>query len=504
MSQPIKDSKDFFEFAKILGQQTDFKHVVRLVATKTTLLLKADFALLLMLNPDTRKTIKTIFKDGKSIEQQEYRDIHIHVGGWIINHKKPFLSNTLQTDNRFVKGLFDHIAISAVAGVPVTIEGTIIGALIVLYENRSDLHDDTIDSLENIAALSAPYLRNAQKIREYFKKSLPDTSLITKYNNSGLYGKSLRHIDMLQAIEAATNCDTRILLIGKTGTGKELIAKAIHQFSSRSDFPFVAVDCGSIPSNLLESEFFGHKKGAFTGAHSDRQGLFLEANRGTLFLDEINNLPLEMQSKLLRVLQEEEIRPVGSDKSININVRIIAASSVPLKELVEINLFRQDLFFRLFVYPIYIPDLNERGEDIPLLAKHFLNMYSKRHQKNVTTFHESVIDFMKFKQWDGNIRELQNFVERLVALTPDDVPTITLDTIPADLHDEVETFRHKQRGVSYSGSLKEQVQDFEAELLKNTLIDCNWNQSEAARRLHTSEKNIRYKMETLHIQKPSS
>ncbi len=475
MPEPIQDSKDFFEFAKILGQQTDFKHIVRLVATKMTLLLKANFALLLMLNPDTRKTIKTIFKDGKSVEQHKYRDIHIHVGGWIINHKKAFLNNTLQTDNRFVKRLFDHIAISAVAGVPVMIEGTIIGALIVLYEERSDLDENTLRSLENIAALSAPYLRNAQKIREYFKKSLPDTSLITKYNNSGLYGKSLRYIDMLQAIEAATNCDTRIVLIGKTGTGKELVARAIHQFSSRSDQSFVAVDCGSIQNSLLESEFFGHKKGAFTGAHSDRQGLFLQANGGTLFLDEINNLPLEMQSKLLRVLQEEEIRPVGSDKSVKIDVRIIAASSVPLKELVEKNLFRQDLFFRLFVYPIYIPDLNERREDIPLLAKHFLNIYSKRHQKKVTAFHESVIDFIKFKTWDGNIRELENFVERLVALAPDDISTITLDTIPADLHDIVKQFRHQQNIFSYSGSLKEQVQDFETQLLKKTLIECNWN-----------------------------
>jgi transcriptional regulator with GAF, ATPase, and Fis domain len=500
----MKNTNDFFEFAQILGQQTDFRHIVRLVANKTTLVLNADFALILLLNPDTRNTIKTIFKDGKSVEQQEFRNIHIHVGGWIVSNKTPFLSPHIQKDNRFVKGLFDHVAIAAVAGVPVVVEGIIIGALIVLYEEFSDLNEHTIHSLDHIATLSAPYLRNAQKIREYFKSNLPDSALITKYNTTGLFGKSPRFTDMLQSIEAATNCDSRILLIGKTGTGKELVAKAIHQYSSRCDYPFVAVDCGSIQSNLLESEFFGHKKGAFTGAHSDRQGLFLKANMGTLFLDEINNLPLEMQSKILRVLQEEEIRPVGSDKSIKINVRIIVASSVPLKELVEKKLFRQDLFFRLFVYPIYIPDLNERGEDIPLLANHFLNFYSKQQNKKVTAFHEIVIDFMKWKQWHGNIRELENFVERLVALTPNDVSKITIETFPADLQDDVNAFRKSHKIGAHSGSLKEQVQDFEAQLLRHTLIECQWNQSEAARRLNTSEKNIRYKMEMLNIKKPPS
>lgn len=221
-------------------------------------------------------------------------------------------------------------------------------------------------------------------------------------------------------------------------------------------------------------------------------------------MDEINNLPLDMQAKLLRVLQEAEIRPVGSDKSVQINVRIIAASSVPLKELVEKNLFRHDLFFRLFVYPIYIPDLNERGEDIQLLAKHFLDYYSKQQHKKVTAFHESIIDFMKCKKWDGNIRELENLVERLVALAPNDMSTITFETFPLDLQDEIKEFRNRQRYNTYSGSLKEQVQDFETQLLKKTLMDCNWNQSEAARRLNTSEKNIRYKMETLNIIKPAS
>ena len=180
----------------------------------------------------------------------------------------------------------------------------------------------------------------------------------------------------------------------------------------------------------------------------------------------------------------------------------MAASSVPLKELVEEKLFREDLFFRLHVYPIYIPDLNERKEDISLLANHFLKLYSKQQDKKVISFHEAVIDFVKNKQWTGNIRELENFVERLVTLAPGDSTEITTNIFPTDLQEEINQFQKNQNQIKITASLKNQVQDYEAQLIKNVLIECNWNQSEAARRLNTSEKNIRYKMEKLNIRKP--
>jgi transcriptional regulator with GAF, ATPase, and Fis domain len=502
MPGPATFNHDFFELAKILGQQTDFKEVLRLVAYNSAQFLKADLALILMLNPDTRETVKTIFREGKSIQQKEYRHIHIHVGGWIINNKEPFLSHHIQQDDRFAKGLFDKVPIKSVAGVPLIIEGIIIGTLILLFSDSSnDTNPAIMESLGNIAAVSVPFLRNTQKIRQFFDSAIPKTTLLLKYKNAGLYGKSPRFAEMLHAVEAATNCDVRVLLDGKTGTGKELIAKAIHNFSSRADCPFIAIDCGAIPGTLLESELFGHKRGAFTGAHSDRLGLLLEAKGGTLFMDEINNLPYDMQSKLLRVLEESEVRPVGSDKTVKTDVRIIAASSVPLKMLVNDNLFREDLFFRLHVYPIYIPELSERPEDITLLADHFLQQHTKQQNKNAQSFHEEVIDFMKQRTWDGNIRELENFVERLITLTAKDVSTVGVESFPADLQEELNHFREKQKQGKPGESLKGQVEDFEAQLIKQTLIECHWNQSEAARRLGTSEKNIRYKMEKLNIRK---
>ena len=502
MSQQFIHRNDLFEFAKILVHQSDFNEIVRLVSQKSAQILNSDLALLLMLNPDTRETIKTIFKDGKSVNQNEYRNIHIHIGGWIITKGKPFISQHIQKDERFIKGLFDSVSTKSVAGVPLIIEDIIIGALILIYNKSLKVADKTIiDNLENIAAVSAPFLRNVQKLRKYFQPVIPETSLILKYKDVGLYGKSSRFIELLQTIEAAAKCDARVLLIGKTGTGKELIAKAIHRFSSRAGGPFIPIDCGAIQTNLLESELFGHKRGSFTGADSDRQGLFLVANSGTLFMDEINNLQLEMQAKLLRALEEGEIRSVGSDKPHKVDVRIITASSVPLKSLVEENKFREDLFYRLSVYPIYVPDLNERQEDILILAHHFLHKYAKLQKKNIQHFNDEVISFIKHRTWEGNVRELENFVERLVTLVEKDLLTIDADKLPADLHKELKEFREKQSHIRPLESLKEQVDSFEKKLIKQTLIECNWNQSEAARRLNTSEKNIRYKLEKFNIRK---
>ena len=503
MLQQSIHNDDLFEFAKILAQQTDFQELLRLVAHKSAQFLKADLALILMLNPATRETVKTIIKYGKDIDQKDYLDIHIHVGGWIIKKSKPFLSHHIQRDGRFIKGLFDKVPIKSVVGVPLIIEGINIGTLILLYRESSDLiNKDLIELLENMAAISAPFLRNAQKIRPFFDSALPEDSVLLKYKNAGLVGKSPNFIKLLHAIEAAAKCDVRVLLDGKTGTGKELIARAIHHFSPRANSPFIAIDCGAIPNTLLESELFGHKRGAFTGAHSDHQGLFLESDTGTLFMDEINNLPIEMQSKLLRVLEESEVRPVGSNKVLKIDVRIITASSVPLKELVEDNRFREDLFFRLHVYPIYIPDLSERQEDIAILADHFLHQYAKKQNKNVQNFHEEVIDFVKQRTWKGNIRELENFVERLITLAPNDVSIIDVESFPDDLKEELNQFRKKWKSRYLTESLKISVEEFEAQLITQTLIECKWNQSEAARRLKTSEKNIRYKMEKLGIRKP--
>jgi transcriptional regulator with PAS, ATPase and Fis domain len=293
-----------------------------------------------------------------------------------------------------------------------------------------------------------------------------------------------------------------VLLEGRSGTGKELVAKAIHQNSQRNQNPFVAVDCGAIPTNIIESELFGHVKGAFTGANFDRKGLVLEANRGTLFLDEILNLPLDMQAKLLRFLQEGEVRPVGSNLSKKVDVRVITASSIPLKQLVHEQKFREDLYYRLYVYPISISDLTEREEDIPILANAFLYKFAKQQNKTIEKFHETILTYFKERQWEGNIRELENFVERLVTLLPMNVRVINFSNLPEPILEEIKKEKSEVVSENISKALEESVADYEAELIRQALENNHWNKSKAARVLKISEGTIRYKIEKLGISKP--
>ena len=252
---------------------------------------------------------------------------------------------------------------------------------------------------------------------------------------------------------------------------------------------------------MVESELFGHIKGAFTGAAVSRKGLLEEANGGTLFMDEVNNLPIDMQSKLLRVLQDEEIRPVGSNLTRKVNVRIITASSSSLQKLVVEKNFREDLYYRLNVYPIFVPSLNERAEDIPLLAEHFLKKFSNKQEKEIEGIHEEVLDFMKKRHWAGNIRELENFIERLVTLTTKKQKIIDRKTLPPELEKELKKLKKAYESISITKSLSESLTDYEEQLIRKTLQSCNWNQSKAARILKISEHAMRYKMTKLKITK---
>jgi formate hydrogenlyase transcriptional activator len=211
--------------------------------------------------------------------------------------------------------------------------------------------------------------------------------------------------------------DTAVLISGETGTGKELIARLIHKQSSRSRAPFIKVNCAAIPAGLLESELFGHERGAFTGALTQTTGRFQLANQGTLFLDEIGDLPLELQPKLLRVLQEQEFERLGSARTIRVNVRIVAATNLDLTEMVRERRFRVDLFYRLNVFPISLPPLRERSEDIPELVWHFVRTFAARMSKEINAVSEDVMKMIRSHNWPGNIRELQNFVERAVIIS---------------------------------------------------------------------------------------
>jgi len=251
------------------------------------------------------------------------------------------------------------------------------------------------------------------------------------YGFDNLVGKSASMRELYALIERAAQVDITVLITGETGTGKELVARAIHRRSARAEQRFVAVNCGALPPELVESELFGHAKGAFTGAIASKDGLFQEANRGTLFLDEVGELPVGVQVKLNRALQEREIRRVGENTPAKIDVRVIAATHRDLKAEAQAGRFREDLFYRLNVFATRLPPLRERKEDIPLLAAHFLRRYAKIHQREVDRFEPDALRALTGHSWPGNVRELENAVERAVAVTTGH--QITVDALPPEV-----------------------------------------------------------------------
>jgi formate hydrogenlyase transcriptional activator len=248
-------------------------------------------------------------------------------------------------------------------------------------------------------------------------RTMPRPLLEVPRSGNELIGTSPALQRALNAVRMVAPTDSAVMIQGETGTGKELIARAVHDQSPRKHEPFVTLNCAAIPSGLLESELFGHERGAFTGALNPAIGRFELAHQGTLFLDEIGDMPLELQPKLLRVLQEQEFERLGSMRTIRVDVRIVAATNRDLSTMVQERRFRADLFYRLQVFPIALPPLRERLDDIPLLVRHFVRKFAERMNKQIHTIPEEVMEILKYHRWPGNIRELQNFIERAVILT---------------------------------------------------------------------------------------
>jgi Nif-specific regulatory protein len=500
----IEKLESLVELAQILSQQNDFNEILRLVTQLSARLLKAEVALILMVNPRTQNTVKTLFHEDQSSNTRKYKVAQNLISGWVMKNQKSLLSMNIREDERFSNVKLPDKIPTSVMCVPLRFEGIVLGTILLLkHEQGKEFDANDLNYLEKIAVISAPYLCNVQSIQEYFEPPLHSDALLSKYRDMGLLGKSKRFVELLQAIESCARCDVRVVLEGESGTGKELIARAIHRFSNRHSKPFLAIDCGAIPDHLIESELFGHKKGAFTGATFDRNGIIETTDGGTLFIDEIANLPIEMQTKFMRFLQEGEIRPVGANVAKTVNVRVISASSQSLLKLVEKGKFREDLYFRVHVYPIHVPSLRERAEDIELLCNEFLQRFSKQQHKQIKSFHVDILQYMQGKLWKGNIRELENFVERLVTVAPSSCEIFFPQFLPHDLQKEVAKISKENALFVPHKSLTDAVVELEERMIRKALIESEWNQSQAARTLNLSEHTLRYKMKKRNIAKPS-
>lgn len=303
-----------------------------------------------------------------------------------------------------------------------------------------------------------------------------------KFEFNNIIGKSKKMQEIFSLIEKVALGSSTVMIYGGSGTGKELVAKAIHYNSPRADRPFIPFNCGAIPETLVESELFGHTKGAFTGAIQAKKGLFEEANEGTLFLDEISSILPSVQVKLLRVLQEKELMKVGSTERTKIDVRMIAATNENLEENMKQGKFREDLFYRLHVFPIFLPDLKGRKEDIPLLAYHFLDRYSKEAKKEIKGISKGAMKLLLEYHWPGNVRELENTIERAVIMTDQD--TLVPNDLPKDL---MEGFSEMiKRGVKDRKSLD----DIKSEYIKEILKEVGGNKRIASEILRVNPRTL--------------
>jgi two-component system response regulator AtoC len=335
-------------------------------------------------------------------------------------------------------------------------------------------------------------LRKAEEREQLRRENQLLRREVTKeYSFENIVSKNEKMQNIFDVIKKVAQYKSTVLISGESGTGKELVARALHYNGERSPNPFIPVNCGAIPENLLESELFGHAKGAFTDAIRTKKGLFEEADGGTLFLDEIGELPGQLQVKLLRVLQEGEIRRIGESKPIQIDVRIVAATVKDLVKEVNEGRFREDLFYRLNVLPIHIPPLRERKEDIPLLIHHFIQKFDQAMNKNVTDIDHKALEGLMNYKWYGNVRELENTIERAIVLTDKNI--IELENLPIEIQNFKEEFQLEPL-ADEEYSIKKASKSLEINLIKKALKKTKGNHTHAARILEISHRALLYKI----------
>jgi DNA-binding NtrC family response regulator len=387
---------------------------------------------------------------------------------------------------RHVKELSEQtevVIVTAVKSLKTAIEAIKLGA--------SDYITKPFDALEILSLIKRVIEKQA-----LLKEVLYLRSEVARENRfENLVGRNARMQEIYDLVARIADNNATVLLNGESGTGKEVLARAIHQQSNRSQRPFVAVNCAAIPAELLESELFGHEKGAFTGAIATKVGKFELATGGTLFLDEIGHMRLDLQAKILRALQEREIERVGGTRTIKIDVRVLAATNRDLKKAIEDGSFREDLYYRLNVVPITLPPLRQRREDIPLLVEHFIAKYNREFVRKVKGFSAGATAALFQYDWPGNVRELENVIERAVALAQSE--TISLRELPLEISilggDVIEDIQ--KAGLT----LREARSHFERQYILNILDKVQWNQTEAARVLGLHRNTLAWKLQRLRI-----
>ena len=407
----------------------DLREVLRAIAGNIREVIHADAVFVSLPDPtsETFCVFAMDFPHGKWVIKEELLFTPTAAAKQALDTLKPVIINALEQD-KLVPELYEIAVvegIKAICGIPLVNRGRALGLLSISRKTDTPFTSDDIDFLSRASGQIAIAIENALAYREIseLKDKLSQEKLYleeeirSEWGFEEIIGNStvLKHV--LQMAETVAPSDSTVLLLGETGTGKELIARAIHDRSRRKERTFVKLNCAAIPTGLLESELFGHEKGAFTGAIGQKTGRLELADHGTLFLDEVGDIPIEIQPKLLRVLQEREFERLGSTHTRIVNVRLVAATNRDLEKMIAEREFRSDLFYRLNVFPIRIPPLRDRKEDIPMLVRYFVQKFANQMQKRIEAVPTAVMKSLTAWDWPGNIRELENFIERAVILT---------------------------------------------------------------------------------------
>ena len=491
--QKIEELTLLFEISQTLDESRDLHEIIGPILERLSERLGMKHGTLVLLNRETNEiTIETSVHLTENQQKKTTYKPGEGVTGQVIQSGSPIVVKDIKTAPEFLdktrqKRARGNSRVSFIC-VPVKHGHETIGAFSMdkVYINIEDIDED-LKLLSIICSMIAKHVQMRQNIIEKNQRLLDENKRLHKelqasFKPNNMIGSSQAMQDVFTLINQVSKSEATVLVRGESGTGKELVAHAIHYNSLRASKPFIKVNCAALPENLIESELFGHEKGAFTGALASRKGRFELADGGTIFLDEIGELSPMIQVKLLRVLQEREIERVGGSNLIKVDVRIITATNRILEEEIERGVFREDLFYRLNVFPIIIPPIRERKTDIIALCDHFIEKYNKKNNKNVKRISSGAIELFTSYHWPGNVRELENSIERAVLLSSDSV--IHGYHLPPSLQSA------DSSGTRNNSTLKEAVEALEKEMLIETLKNTKGNRAAAARNLGITERQI--------------
>jgi transcriptional regulator with GAF, ATPase, and Fis domain len=462
----------------INSNYTDIKTLLTRIIESATRLSQGEASSLLLVHPENNKLYFEIALGKKGTEIKKFSlDMGEGIAGWVAEHNTSLIVNDVESDGRFNAEISRRLGFptTSILAVPMCLKDRCVGVIeIINKKGEQEFTDDDLQWLEIFATQAAIAIQNArayQKVQEEIL--LLQEEVKARRGFHAFIHESKEIENKLKIATKAAQTDSSVLLLGESGVGKELFAEQIHLNSVRGEKPFIRVNCAALPENLIESELFGHVKGAFTDATYDRRGRFELADGGTIFLDEIGDLPLSVQVKLLRVLQQKSFEKVGSSHTKKVDVRIIAATSKDIEQMVQSGAFRADLYYRLNVLPIYIPPLRDRKEDILILAQYFLNRYTQQTKKKIRGFtHEAQAQLLSYA-WPGNVRELENIIERAAVITPEN-ESISEDAVFSN------SFSVSKKDQYHGKNLKEAINIFKKQFVAGVLNANGWNQTKTA------------------------